>query len=59
MLTRHLDNLKSGLCLQMAPSGRGDRTQPMGGYIIEYLQAQRYLQESLQSVLFREEFSMD
>lgn len=23
MLTRYLDNLKSGLCLEMGPSGRG------------------------------------
>lgn len=47
MLTRHLDNLKSGFCLQMAPSGRGDRMQRMGGYITEYLQTQRCRQESL------------
>lgn len=59
MLTRHLDNLKSGLWLQTAPSGKGDRKQPMGGYITEYLQTQRCHQESLQSVLFREEYSMD
>lgn len=59
MLTRHLDNLRSGLCLQIAPSGKGDRKQPMGGYITEYLQTQRQHQESLHSELFREEYSMD
>lgn len=58
MLTRHLDNLKSGLCLQMPSSGRGDRMQPMGGYITECLQTQRCRQGSLQSVLFREEYSL-
>lgn len=41
MLTRHLDNLKSGLCLQMGPSGGGDRMQPMGGYVTEGLHTQR------------------
>lgn len=56
MLTRHLDHLKSGLCLQMAPSGMGDRMQPMGGYITECLQT---CQESIQPVLFREEYFMD
>lgn len=40
-VSRYLENLKSGLYLQMARSGKVARMQPMVGYIIECLQTQR------------------